>query len=117
MDGLMLSFFLRWLITAVSLLITARIVPGIEIKDFTVALIAAVALGLINAIIRPLLILFTLPLTILTLGLFIFVVNAISFSLASYFIRGFEVESFFAALFGSIVVSIISGVLNGFFVD
>lgn len=113
----MLSFFLRWLITAVSLLITARIVPGIEIKDFTVALIAAVALGLINAIIRPLLILFTLPLTILTLGLFIFVVNAISFSLASYFIRGFEVESFFAALFGSIVVSIISGVLNGFFVD
>ena len=113
----MLSFFLRWLITAVSLLITARIVPGIEIKDFTVALIAAVALGLINAIIRPLLILFTLPLTILTLGLFIFVVNAISFSLASYFIRGFEVESFFAALFGSIVVSIISGVLNGIFVD
>jgi putative membrane protein len=117
MDGLMLSFFLRWLITAVSLLITARIVPGIEIKDFTVALIAAVALGLINAIIRPLLILFTLPLTILTLGLFIFVVNAISFSLASYFIRGFEVESFFAALFGSIVVSIVSGVLNSIFGD
>ena len=113
----MLSFFLRWLITAVSLLITARIVPGIEIKDFTVALIAAVALGLINAIIRPLLILFTLPLTILTLGLFIFVVNAISFSLASYFIRGFEVESFFAALFGSIVVSIVSGVLNSIFGD
>jgi len=117
MDGLMLSFFLRWLITAVSLLITARIVPGIEIKDFTVALIAAVALGLINAIIRPLLILFTLPLTILTLGLFIFVVNAISFSLASYFIRGFEVESFFAALFGSIMVSIVSGVLNSIFGD
>jgi putative membrane protein len=113
----MLSFFLRWLITAVSLLITARIVPGIEIKDFTVALIAAVALGLINAIIRPLLILFTLPLTILTLGLFIFVVNAISFSLASYFIRGFEVESFFAALFGSIMVSIVSGVLNSIFGD
>lgn len=113
----MLSFFLRWLITAVSLLITAQIVPGIEIKNFTVALIAAVALGLINAIIRPLLILFTLPLTILTLGLFIFVVNAISFSLASYFISGFEVKSFFDALFGSIVVSIISAVLNGFFVD
>jgi len=83
MDGLMLSFFLRWLITAVSLLITAQIVPGIEIKNFTVALIAAVVLGLINAIIRPLLILFTLPLTILTLGLFIFVVNAISFSLVA----------------------------------
>lgn len=57
----MLSFFLRWLITAVSLLITAQIVPGIEIKNFTVALIAAVALGLINSIIRTLLILFTLP--------------------------------------------------------
>jgi putative membrane protein len=113
----MLSFFLRWLITAVSLLITAQIVPGIEIKNFTVALIAAVALGLINAIIRPLLVLLTLPLTILTLGLFIFVVNAISFSLASYFIPGFEVNSFFAALFGSIVVSIVSGVLNSIFTD
>jgi putative membrane protein len=99
------------------ILITAQIVPGIEVKNFTVALIAAVALGLINAIIRPLLILFTLPLTILTLGLFIFVVNAISLSLASYFISGFEVKSFFAALFGSIVVRIVSGVLNSIFVD
>jgi putative membrane protein len=113
--------YLSWMnlcyLTAVSLLITAQIVPGIEVKNFTVALIAAVALGLINAIIRPLLILFTLPLTILTLGLFIFVVNAISFSLASYFISGFEVKSFFAALFGSIVVSIVSGVLNSIFVE
>jgi putative membrane protein len=113
----MLSFFLRWLITAVSLLITAQIVPGIEIKNFTVALIAAVVLGLINAIIRPLLILFTLPLTILTLGLFIFVVNAVSFYLASYFISGFEIKSFLAAFIGSIVVSIVSGVLNSIFND
>jgi putative membrane protein len=113
----MFSFLARWLITAVSLIITANVVPGIEIKNFGVALFAAVILGLVNAIVRPLLILFTLPLTILTLGLFIFVINAISFYLVSYFTQGFVVQSFFAALIGSIIVSIVSSVLNHFFVN
>jgi putative membrane protein len=113
----MLSFLARWVITALSLMITAYVVPGIEVKSFGVALIAAVILGLVNAIVRPLLILLTLPLTILTLGLFIFVINAISFYLAAYFISGFEIKSFFAALIGSIVISIVSGILNHFFVN
>ncbi|MEG3439140.1 phage holin family protein [Pannus brasiliensis CCIBt3594] len=113
----MFSFLVRWVITAVSLVITAYLVPGIKIDSFGVALLAAVALGLINAIVRPILVLLTLPLTILTLGLFIFVINALSFSLASYFIPGFHVSSFFAALFGSIVVSIVSGILNHFFAN
>jgi putative membrane protein len=113
----MFSFLVRWLITAVSLIITAYLVPGIAVKSFGVALIAAVVLGLINAIVRPILVLLTLPLTILTLGLFIFVVNALSFYFASYFVSGFKIDSFFAALLGSIVVSIVSGILNHFFVN
>ncbi len=111
----MLSLFIRWLITAVSFLIAARFVPGITIIDFQVALIAAFFFGLINAFIRPLLIFFTLPLTILTLGLFIFVVNAISFYLVSFVTSGFKVDGFIAALLGSIVVSITSSILNSLF--
>ena len=78
-------------------------IPGITINGFTVAAIATLVMGLINAIVKPILLLFTLPLTILTLGLFLFVVNAISFSLVSYFTPGFTVNSFLDALFGSII--------------
>lgn len=111
----MFSFLLTWILTAVALLLTASIVPGISIASFYVAIIAAVVLGLINAIVKPLLIFFTLPLTILTLGLFIFVINAIAFSLVAYFTPGFTINGFFPALFGSIILSIISGVLNSLF--
>lgn len=111
----MISFLLTWILTAVALVLTAYIVPGISIASFSVAIIAAVVLGLINAIVKPLLIFFTLPLTILTLGLFIFVINAIAFSLVAYFTPGFTINGFFQALFGSIILSIISSVLNSFF--
>jgi putative membrane protein len=111
----MISFLLTWILTAVALLLTGYIVPGISIASFSVAIIAAVVLGLINAIVKPLLIFFTLPLTILTLGLFIFVINAIAFSLVAYFTPGFQINGFFPALFGSILLSIISGVLNSLF--
>jgi putative membrane protein len=113
----MFSFLIRWVISAVSLFVTAKLVPGIRVEDFGVALLAAIVLGAINAFVRPILILLTLPITILTLGLFIFVINALSFYLASYFIKGFEIESFFAALLGSLVVSIVSGILNHFFAN
>ncbi|ACK66150.1 membrane protein of unknown function [Rippkaea orientalis PCC 8801] len=106
------KFLLTWLITAISLLITAYLIPGIVIKGFVVAAIAAIVMGLINAIVRPILIIFTLPLTFLTLGLFLLVVNAISFSLVSYFTPGFEINSFLDALFGSIILSLISGFLG-----
>jgi putative membrane protein len=111
----MLQFLLTWLATAISLLITAWIVPGLVITGFTAAAIGAIVLGLVNAIVKPILILFTLPLTILTLGLFLFVINAIAFGLVGYFTPGFDVAGFFPALFGSIVLSLVSGLINQFF--
>ncbi len=108
----MSQFLLTWIITALSLVITAYLIPGIIIKGFAVAAIAALVMGLINAIVKPILLIFTLPLTVLTLGLFLFVVNAISFSLVSYFTPGFTIATFWDALFGSIILSIISSVLN-----
>ncbi len=108
----MVRLLLTWLIVAVSLIVTAHLVPGITIENFGVAIIAAVVMGAINALIRPILVLLTLPLTFLTLGLFLFVVNAIAFSLVGYFTPGFTINSFWDALLGSIVVSIVSSVLN-----
>ncbi len=106
------QFLVTWIITAISLVITAYIVPGINIATWQTAAIAAIILGLVNAVIKPILIFFTLPLTILTLGLFLFVVNAISFGLVAYFTPGFRVDGFFPALFGAIVLSFVSGFLS-----
>ncbi|MEG4216909.1 phage holin family protein [Microcoleus sp. Pol14C6] len=114
----MLSFFLTWIVAAVSLIITANIVPGIAVVSFPAAMLAAVVIGLVNAVVRPILTLLTLPLTIITLGLFLFVVNAISLSLASWlagaFNIGFVVSGFWPALFGSIVLSFVSGLIGRF---
>ena len=114
----MLSFFLTWIVAAVSLVITAYIVPGITVASFPAAMVAAVFIGLVNAVVRPIITLLTLPLSILTLGLFLFVVNAISLSLASWlagaFSIGFTVSGFWPALFGSIVLSFVSGLIGRF---
>ena len=114
----MLSFFLTWIVAAVSLVITAYIVPGITVDNFAAAMVAAVFIGLVNAFVRPIITLLTLPLSILTLGLFLFVVNAISLSLASWlagaFSIGFTVSGFWPALFGSIVLSFVSGLIGRF---
>ncbi|MBV9384916.1 MAG: phage holin family protein [Chroococcidiopsidaceae cyanobacterium CP_BM_ER_R8_30] len=109
-------FLLTWLVTAVALLITASIVPGFIVKSFAAALVAAVILGLVNAIVRPIVIFFTLPLTIVTLGLFLFVVNAIMLYLVSYLTPGFGliITNFGSALLGSIVLAIVASVLNLF---
>ncbi len=109
------QFLLTWLATAISLWVTAYLVPGLAISGFTAAAVGAIVLGLVNAIVKPLLILFTLPLTILTLGLFLLVVNAIALSLVGYFTPGFNVDGFFPAVFGSIVLSLVSGFLNKMF--
>ena len=111
----MLQFLLTWLATALSLWLTAYIVPGLAISGFTAAAVGAIVLGLVNAIVKPILILFTLPLTILTLGLFLLVVNAIALGLVGYFTPGFNVDGFFPAVFGSIVLSLVSGFLNKMF--
>ena len=114
----MLSFFLTWIVAAVSLVITAYIVPGIAVASFPAAMVAAVFIGLVNAVVRPIITLLTLPLSILTLGLFLFVVNAISLSLASWlagaFSIGFSVSGFWPALVGSIVLSFVSGLIGRF---
>lgn len=107
-----MQFLFTWLITAISLLITAYVIPGIFIESLVAAVFAAIVMGAVNAIVRPILILFTLPLTFLSLGLFLFVVNAIAFSLVSYFTPGFSINTFWDALFGSIILSLISGFLS-----
>lgn len=108
----MKHFILTWLATAISLIITANLVPGFKIDTFTDALIGAVVLGFVNAIIRPLLILLTLPLTLLTLGFFLLIVNAIAFALVTAITPGFHLYGFLPALLGSIVLTIVSGIIN-----
>ena len=111
----MSQFFLTWVATAISLLITAFIVPGFAIAGIFPAVTGSLILGFVTAIIKPILVVFTLPLTVLTLGLFLFVVNAIAFGLVGYLTPGFTVNGFFPALFGSIALSVISSLVNQFF--
>jgi putative membrane protein len=105
-------FLLTWLLTAVALVITAKIVPGFVVTSFVAALVAAVILGLINAIVRPILVVLTLPITLVTLGLFLFVINALTIWLAGSITPGFLVQGFGPALIGSIVLTIVASVLN-----
>lgn len=106
--GLLISLLLNTL----ALIITAYIVPGFKVDSFTSALLAAIVLGVINTFIKPLLLLLTLPLTIITLGLFIFIVNAIVLRLTSLFVPGFMVEGWLPAILGAIVLSVVSTVLS-----
>ena len=104
----MISLLLRWLLNAGALLLVAYLYPGVRVEDFTAALIAALVLGLVNAIVRPLLVLLTLPVTILTLGLFLFVINAFLFWLVAELVKGFTVSGFVGALIGSVLYSLIT---------
>jgi putative membrane protein len=101
-----------WLINAVALIAVAYLMPGIAVSSFVTALVAALVLGLVNAVIRPILILLTLPATVVTLGLFIFVINGLLFWFVGSFIEGFTVTGFWAGVFGAIVFSIISWLLS-----
>lgn len=104
----MARLLLVWLINALALLAVAYLMPSIEVASFTTALIAALILGLVNTFIRPVLVLLTLPVTILTLGLFIFVINGVLFWFVGSYIEGFTVGGFWAGVFGAIVYSLIS---------
>lgn len=106
-----------WIINALALLALPWIIPSVQVASFGTALFVALVLGLINTVLRPLLILLTLPVTLLTLGLFIFVINALLFQLAGYLIDGFNVGGFWPALVGSIVYSVISWALSGLFLS
>lgn len=104
----------RVLITALALLLVAELIPGIVVEGLFAAIIAAIILGLLNLIARPVLVVLTLPITILTLGLFIFIINAMLFWFVASFVEGFDVSGFWPALLGSLIVSIVSAIGNKF---
>lgn len=104
----MIEFLAHLVISALLLLVVAHLVRGFELEGTAPALVAALMLGLVNAIVRPLVVVLTLPLTILTLGLFLFVVNALMFWLASALVPGFRVRGFGPALLGSLLFSLLN---------
>ena len=112
-----MKIILRILITAFALILVANFVPGIEVANFYVALIAALILGVLNTLVRPVLLILTLPITIVTLGLFIFIINAGLFLFAASFLEGFSVDGWVAAIIGSILVSIVSAIGNSLIGD
>ena len=118
-----MRLLLRWLVSGLAIAVAVMIVPGIHVdgNGFVVVAIMAVILGLANALVRPLLKLLTCPLIILTLGLFVLVVNAVSFLIATSFANwigvGFYVDTFWDALIGSLIVSVVSTVLSVFLSD
>jgi putative membrane protein len=107
-----MRLLLHWLVNALALLALPYVFTTIKVDSFTTALIAALVLGLINTLIRPLLVLLTLPVTILTLGLFIFVINGLLFWAVGSFMPGFHVGGFWSGVFGAIVYSVISWILS-----
>jgi putative membrane protein len=109
----MARFLLHWLIIAVALGAAARLVPGIHIASGPVLVVSALVLGLVNAVVRPVLVVLTLPLTVLTLGVFYFVVNAAAFGLAAALVPGFTVASLGSAILGSTVVALVSWLIGG----
>lgn len=108
----MIKTLIRWLLLAAALLLVEHLLPGVTITSFTSAMVAALVLGLLNALLRPLLVLLTLPVTVLTLGLFLFVINALMFYFAAGLLSGMAVTSFGAALLGSLIYSLCGLVID-----
>ena len=107
-----MRLLLKWLLGACALLAIAHLYTGVQVGNFHVALLAALVLGLLNTVLKPVLILLTLPVTVLTLGLFLFVINALVFWLAASLLNGFVVPSFNAALVGSLLYTAFNLVIN-----
>jgi putative membrane protein len=102
-----MKLIFNWILSAVALLAVAHLYAGVTVTSFTSALIAAAVLGLLNAVVRPILVLLTLPVTVITLGLFLFVINALMFWAAASLLNGFNVAGFGAALIGSLIYSVL----------
>lgn len=113
----MMGFLIRILVNALAIWFVAEIIPGIEIHGFIQAIGAGLILGLVNAVVRPILLFLTLPLTLATLGLFLLALNGFCLWMTSLLVKGFEVHGFFSAVFGSILISIVSWLLNTFVSD
>jgi putative membrane protein len=107
-----MRLLLVWLINALALIAVAYLMPSIAVASFGAALVAALVLGLINAVVRPILVLLTLPVTLLTLGLFIFVLNGLLFWMVGSWLEGFEVGGFWSGVFGAILFSLVSWLLS-----
>lgn len=107
----MLNLLLVWILSAAGLYLTASVVPGFVLGSFSAAMIAAIVVGFFNMLLRPLLLILTLPINILTLGLFTFVVNAIILKIAAALIDGFEIKSWGAAILGAVVLAVIQAIL------
>ena len=112
-----MRFLLRLILNAVAIIVAAYLIPGISVASPGAALVAALVLAIVNAIVRPVLLLLTLPLTILTLGLFIFVINAICLAIVAWVVPGFGVSGFGAALLGALVISLVSWLLSSLLID
>jgi putative membrane protein len=103
-----MRFLLYWVVTALALAVASYLIPGVRIDSWVALAVASLVLGIVNAVIRPVLVIITLPVTILTLGLFYFVVNGFAFGLAAYLVPGFSVDSLVAAILGALVVGVTS---------
>ncbi|KAA2245052.1 phage holin family protein [Chitinophaga agrisoli] len=108
-----MGFLIRLLVSALAAMLTAYLLPGVKIDNFITALILALVLAVLNLLVKPILIILTLPATILTLGLFLLVINAIIILLAANLVKGFRVDGFFWALIFSIVMTVINSIMHG----
>jgi putative membrane protein len=111
-----MRFLARLVLNGFAIIVAAWLLPGLHLSGPFAALIAGAILGFVNAIIRPILFLLTLPLTLVTLGLFIFVLNALCLGLTAALVPGFEIDGFWWAVLGALLVSVVSWILNGIFV-
>ena len=107
-----MKIIVRWLLLAAALLLVAHLYSGVAVGSFGAAMLAAFVIGLLNTLLRPILVLLTLPVTVLTLGLFLFVINALMFYFAASILNGFQVAGFVAALIGSLIYSACGVVIN-----
>ncbi len=107
-------FLVHWLVIGIALWVASYILPGVEVEGWATLAAAAIVLGLVNAVIRPIMTILTLPITILTLGLFYLVVNGLAFALAALLVPGFSVASFWWAILGAFVVSVVSWFIGAF---
>lgn len=112
-----MKFLVKWLLKALALLLVAYFVPDIHMRGLDVALVAAAVIGLMNMLVRPILVVFTLPITVLTLGLFILVINGVLFWAVGHYLEGFEVQTVMAGIIGALAYSLISWVLSSLLVS
>lgn len=112
-----MKLLLIWLLNALALLAVAYFVPGIHVAGLAAALVAALVIGLVNMLIRPILVLLTLPITVLTLGLFILVINGVLFYVVGHWLQGFEVKTLLAGIIGALLYSIFTWLLSALLID